>query len=60
MMLVRMQADGRLPPHQRRNYRNVFHGEWGRGAGDERAELTETTGLYRVARDEGVAGWYRG
>lgn len=26
MMLVRMQADGRLPPAQRRNYRNVLHG----------------------------------
>jgi hypothetical protein len=26
MMLVRMQADGRLPIEQRRNYRNVVHG----------------------------------
>jgi solute carrier family 25 oxoglutarate transporter 11 len=25
VMLVRMQADGRLPIEQRRNYRNVFH-----------------------------------
>ena len=23
-----MQADGRLPVEQRRNYRNVFHGLW--------------------------------
>ena len=28
LMLVRMQADGRLPPAQRRNYRNVAHGLW--------------------------------
>jgi dicarboxylate transporter 10 len=26
MMLVRMQADGRLPEHQQRRYRNVIHG----------------------------------
>lgn len=26
LTLVRMQADGKLPPAQRRNYRNVFHG----------------------------------
>ena len=26
VVLVRMQGDGRLPAHMRRNYRNVFHG----------------------------------
>lgn len=44
VILVRMQADGRLPPEQRRGYRNVFHalycvardegiGAWFRGIG---------------------------
>jgi len=42
VIMVRMQADGRLPPDKRRNYKHAFDG------------------LFRIAREEGVATLWAG
>lgn len=42
VVLVRMQADGKLPAEKRRNYKHAFDG------------------LYRIAKEEGIAALWKG